>query len=116
LIDVTGANPERGGDAIESAMDKLDALGIRPLDPVGEKDTMMSIQLVRDAFKERRLIIHPRCKKTIVQLQHFQWEEDYRQRKLQAKKDRVRHYDCHFSDLVRYLLFYGPIYRADCAC
>lgn len=113
LVDVTAANPERGGDAIQTALEKLDQLGLRPLDPVTLKDTSMSCALVRDALAEGRLIIHPSCRGLITQMKHYQWQSEFNKRKLATKKDRVQHYDCHFSDIIRYLLMYGPYWRAD---
>jgi hypothetical protein len=113
LIDVTAANPERGGDAIETAIDKLTRYGLKRLDTVPEKDTSLSITLVRDALEENRLIIHEDCRRLIVQAQHLQWEDQQRLRKLQEKRDRIRRYECHFADLLRYLFMYDPYWRSE---
>ena len=116
LIDVTAAQPERGGDTLESALDKLDRAGLRPLDSVREKDTSMSIQLVRDMITEGKLFINrTECRELVTQMRHYQWQEDFGKRKLENKKDRVRHYESHYVDCLRYMVMYGPYWRADSA-
>ena len=67
----------------------------------GNDSILASIASVNVILESDRLIVHPRCKHTILALDQYQWEEDKKTKK-EAPKDNLA---SHMSDALRYAIY-----------